>query len=239
MGDVVFAGTEDANILRLEPDGSLQRLRGFDTVEGRDRWYAGTAVVEGKVVGPPLGIRSISATCDGTALLANVHVGGIPRSTDRGETWQPTVDIGRDVHQVCTHQTRAEIAIAASAAGLCVSRDAGATWTIERQGLHAYHCSAVALGRNDMFVSAASEQFAQHGAVYRRPIDGHKPLQPLSGGAPRWFEGIVDTDCIATRGSIVALIDRSGALYFSNDDAASWSAQCERLPLPSALFIVT
>src|SRR5581483_1716355 len=84
MAGAVFAGTEDANIVRLEPDRSQRRLNGFDTVEGRATWYAGTAIVDGNVVGPPLGIRSMTATCDGSALLANVHVGGIPRSTDCG-----------------------------------------------------------------------------------------------------------------------------------------------------------
>ena len=65
----------------------IESIRGFDEVPGRDTWYAGSAVINGQVVGPPLGIRSMSATADGSAILANVHVGGIPRSTDGGATW--------------------------------------------------------------------------------------------------------------------------------------------------------
>src|SRR5580704_12254367 len=130
IGNVVFVGTDDARILRVEPDCTQHWLTGFDDVAGRDRWYAGTAIVDGKLMGPPLGIRSMAATCDGAALLANVHVGGIPRSTDAGLSWHPTIDIESDVHQVCAHPTRPDIVIAAAAAGLCVSRDAGATWTI-------------------------------------------------------------------------------------------------------------
>ena len=84
IGDVVFVGTDDAHILRVDPDGAQQRLTGFDAVAGRDTWYAGSAIVDGKRMGPPLGIRSMAATCDGAVLLANVHVGGIPRSTDAG-----------------------------------------------------------------------------------------------------------------------------------------------------------
>jgi hypothetical protein len=152
-------------------------------------------------MGPPLGIRSMAATCDGV-LLANVHVGGIPRSTDSGLTWRPTIDINSDVHQVCAHPTRPEIVIAASAVGLCMSRDAGATWTIEQQGLHALHCSAVAFGRNDIFVSASTDPFAAQGAVYRRPIDGNGLLQPLGGGMPQWIDGKADT---AQRDAIAAL----------------------------------
>lgn len=237
IGNVIFVGTDDAHILRVGPDGAQQCLTGFDAVAGRDKWYAGSAIVNGKRMGPPLGIRSIAATCDGTVLLANVHVGGIPRSTDAGLTWQPTIDIDSDVHQVSAHPSRPDIVIAAAALGLCVSRDAGATWTIEQRGLHAHHCSAVAFGRNDIFVSASTDPFAVQGAVYRRPIDGNGPLQPLGGGMPQWIEGKADTDCIATRDSMAAVIDRSGRLYVSHDDGATWSCPWERLAVPSGLHI--
>jgi hypothetical protein len=237
IGNVIFVGTDDANILRVGADGAQQRLTGFDAVAGRDKWYAGSAIIDGKRMGPPLGIRSMAATCDGAVLLANVHVGGVPRSTDFGLTWQPTIDIDSDVHQVCAHPTRPDIVIAAAAVGLCVSRDAGMTWTIEQQGLHALHCSAVAFGRNNIFVSASTDPFAAQGAVYRRPIDGNGPLQPLGGGMPQWIEGKADTDCIATRDSMAAVIDRSGRLYVSHDDGATWSYPWDRLPVPSGLHI--
>jgi hypothetical protein len=236
IGNAVFVGTDDARILRVDPDGTQQYLTGFDAVAGRDSWYAGSAIVDGKRMGPPLGIRTMAATCDGAVLLANVHVGGIPRSTDSGMTWRPTIDIECDVHQVCAHPTRPDLVIAAAAAGLCISRDAGATWTIEQRGLHAPHCSAVAFGRNDIFVSASTDPFAAQGAVYRRPIDGDGPLQPLEG-MPRWIDGKADTNCIATRDSIVAVIDWSGGLYVSQDDGASWSRRVDGPAGPSGFHI--
>ena len=237
IGNAIFVGTDDARILRVDPDGSQHGLPGFDAVAGRDTWYAGAAIIDGKLMGPPLGIRSMTATCDGAVLLANVHVGGIPLSTNAGLTWQPTIDIECDVHQVCAHPTRPDIVIAAAAVGLCISRDAGATWTIEQRGLHAIHCSAVAFGRNDIFVSAATDPFATQGAVYRRPIDSNDPLQHLGGGMPRWTDGKADTGCIATRDTMVAVIDGSGRLYVSPDDGARWMCACDGLTGPSGLHI--
>ena len=100
VGNVIYVGTDDARVLRIDADGGLEQLRGFDAVAGRETWYAGWAVINGQHVGPPLGIRSITATPDGAVLLANVHVGGVPRSTDGGVTWQPTIDVDSDVHEV-------------------------------------------------------------------------------------------------------------------------------------------
>src|SRR6188472_3125959 len=99
VGDVIYVGTDDARVLRVDADGAPEPLRAFASVAGRDTWYAGSAVINGQRVGPPLGIRSITATPDGAVLLANVHVGGIPRSMDGGVTWEPTIDVDSDVHE--------------------------------------------------------------------------------------------------------------------------------------------
>src|SRR5258708_1277976 len=75
IGNIVFVGTDDGRILRVDPNGAQQCLTGFDAVAGRDKWYAGSAIIDGKRVGPPLGIRSMAVTCDGAVLLAHVHAG--------------------------------------------------------------------------------------------------------------------------------------------------------------------
>lgn len=237
VGDVIYVGTDDARLLRVSANGKVDQLGGFDAVAGRDRWYAGSARINGQVVGPPLGIRSITATSDGTVLLANVHVGGIPRSMDGGVTWQPTIDVESDVHEVCAHPIHPAIVIAAAAIGLCVSRDSGATWTVEQEGLHASYCSAVAFSGSDILVSASADHFATQGAVYRRPIDEHGPLVPL-GGLPRWIDGIADTGCIATRGSALAVADKAGNLYVSADAGSTWSRCANGLPTTSSVLIV-
>jgi hypothetical protein len=170
-------------------------------------------------------------------VLANVHVGGIPRSTDGGVTWQPTIEIDSDVHEVCGHPARPNIVIAATGIGLCVSNDSGATWTAEREGLHASYCSAVAFAGDDILVAASVDHFAAQGAIYRRPLDGGGALAPVGGGLPRWTDGIADTACIAARGSAVAVVDRAGNLYVSEDRGGTWSQSAERVPTASSILI--
>ena len=174
--DAIYVGTDDARMLRLSHRGGvLDPIDGFDSVAVRDTWFAGSAIVNGQRLGPPLGIRSVAATSNGSILFANVHVGGIPRSMDGGRTWQPTIDINSDVHEVRAHQANPDVVAAAAAIGLCVSRDSGTTWIIEREGLHAPHCSAVAFSGDDIFFSASTDPFAAQGRIYRRPV---KPDDP-------------------------------------------------------------
>jgi len=55
---------------------------------------------------------------------------------------------------------------------------------------------------------------------------------------PAWTDGIVDTGCIATGGSAVALADRKGNLYVSVDTGRSWSRRASGVPPPSSVLIV-
>jgi hypothetical protein len=237
--DSIYVGTDDARMLRLRHEGGmLDPIDGFDSVEGRDTWFAGSAIVNGQRVGPPLGIRSVAANANGSILFANVHVGGIPRSTDDGKTWQPTIDINSDVHEVRGHQENPGIVAAAAAAGLCISRDSGATWITERQGLHAAHCYALAFSGDEIIFSAATDPFAAEGRIYRRPLKPDGSIAAVEGGMPAWTEGRVDTGCIAASGSSIAAADRAGNLYLSDDFGRAWSCSSTRLPTPSGVVIV-
>jgi hypothetical protein len=148
-------------------------------------------------------------TADRRVLLANVHVGGIPRSTDGGATWHPTIDIDTDVHEVCAHPTNPGVVIAAAAVGLCV-----------------------------MVVAASTDHFAKQGAIYRRPLDGRHSFEPV-GGLPRWIDGIADTRCVATQGSAAAVADRAGNLWLSTDSGQTWVRRAEGLPAPSSVLVLT
>ena len=134
----LFVGTEEAHLLRLGDDGGLDPVDAFETIEGRETWFTPWG-------GPPA-VRSIAQDLSGR-LHANVHVGGIPRSVDAGATWEPTIDIDADIHQVVAHPSEPDVVLAAGAVGLAVSVDGGASWRIEREGLHATYARAVAVVR--------------------------------------------------------------------------------------------
>lgn len=241
LADAILVGTDDARLLRLTDDRTLKPIESFDHVAGRETWFAGSAIVNGQRLGPPLGIRSLAANSDGTVLFTNVHVGGIPRSTDGGHTWHPTIDIHADVHEVRAHPTNPNIIAAASAIGLCLSRDSGATWTIESDGLHAPHCSAIAFAGNDaILISASVDPFSPQGRIYRRPLTAsHGPLTPVEGGSglPSWLHGSPDTGCLAVSGAMVAAADRGGNLYISEDFGQSWECRSTGIPSPSGVLI--
>jgi hypothetical protein len=115
--------------------------------------------------------------------------------------------------------------------------DAGATWTIERDGLHASYCSAIAFSGDDIVVSASTDHFSAQGRVYRRPITPDGDIVAVEGGMPTWTEGIVDTGCIAANGPSIAVADRVGSLYGSDDFGRVWSCRLNGLPTPSGVLI--
>ena len=48
VGNIIYVGTEDALVLRVSAAGQIEHLRGFEGVAGREKWYAGSAVIDGK-----------------------------------------------------------------------------------------------------------------------------------------------------------------------------------------------
>lgn len=203
-GDAVFAGTDDARVLRLASSGALEPLAGFDTVAGREEWHQ---------VGSPLQVRTMTATADGGAVLANVHVGGIPRSVDGGATWHPTIAVDDDVHQVLAHPTRPELVVAAASVGLCRSHDGGATWSSSTDGMALTYARGVAFVGDDVVVTVSEGPWASHAEVYRAPVDGGAAAR-VSGGLGD-LQGNVDSRCVASDGTVVALADGAGDVWRS------------------------
>ncbi len=209
--DGLLIGTAQARLFRLRRD-TVEPVEGFDEVPGRDGWYTPWG-------GPP-DTRSMTADAAGT-VYANVHVGGIVRSAPDGG-WQPTIDIDTDVHQVIAHPDRPGVVLAATAYGLARSDDTGDTWDLSDEGLHAPYCRAVAVAGETLLVTASTGPSTRRAAVYRRPLDGQGPFERCETGLPEWFTSNLDTHCLASRGSAVALGTAEGAVWMSRDEGRSW-----------------
>jgi hypothetical protein len=226
-GDEAMVGY-GPSLLRVFKQRQFEPVDGFETVPGRDEWYAVGS-------GDPY-VRSITATTDGV-LLANVHVGGIPRSNDGGRTWEPTIDVDADVHEVRAHPDRPALALAAAAVGVCRSDDAGATWAVSTEGLHGTYCRAVALAGDVMFVSASTGPFTRQGALYRRAIDADGPFERCTGGLPEWQPHNIDTGCLDTDGERVVFGGADGVVYASEDAGRTWKVLADGLPPVTAVAI--
>jgi hypothetical protein len=208
----IFAGSmEEAVMVSITSSNDVEHLTGFDHVPGRSEWIAH---------GPPLHVRSVTATADGGAILAAIHVGGIPRSTDGGKTWAPTIPIEFDVHEVRAHPS-SPIVAAAAAVGLCVSKDEGRNWTVIADGLELTNSLAVAVLPDEVLFSIQDGPFADRSQIWRWPINGQR-VEQVRQGLPPWLKGKVDTGHIAAHNGQATLVDGGGDLWLSRVGSTGW-----------------
>ena len=219
----LFVGGAEAHLWR-----NGERLASFDAVDGRDSWYTPWG-------GPP-DVRSITESLDG-ALHANVHVGGIPRSRDGGETWEPTIDIDADVHQVLADPRDPALVLAAAAVGLCVSRDGGDSYRYLTAGLLSSYARAVALGGDTVLVTASTGPHGDGAAVYRAPVSLDRPFEKCDAGLPEWFGHNIDTGCLAANGDAVAFGTGEGDVFVSGNAGSKWERAATGLAAVRAVAI--
>jgi hypothetical protein len=226
----LLVGTEGAHLLRLE-GRALRPVESFDTAPGRRRWYTPW--------GDPADTRSLSPDAAGRVYV-NVHVGGIVRGLhDGGQTgsWQATVDIDADVHQVLAHPAVPGLVFAAAAIGFGTSRDGGDTWTFTTDGLHASYLRAVAVAGESVLVSASTGPGSRRAALYRRRVASDAPFERCRDGVPEWFRQNVDTYCLAAAGPTVVAGTDDGVVYRSRDEGRRWETLAEGLPSVTCLAI--
>lgn len=209
--DGILVGTTEAHLARVTAGGKMELVEGFDRAAGRDEWFTPWG-------GPPA-TRTISEERD--TVYVNVHVGGVLRSRDEGATWEPTIDIRADVHQVATGSGRV---YAAGARGLSISEDRGESWQTYVDGLHATYCRAVAVTGDRLLVSASDGPGAGRAALYRTGPAG-KGFERCRHGLPEWFAGNIDSLCLDAlpNGELAAFGTEAGELYASTDQGDSWS----------------
>jgi hypothetical protein len=209
VAEGVLVGTANAR-LALARAGSVEMVVSFDDAKGREDWYTPWG-------GPP-DTRSLSAGPG--ALFANVHVGGILRADAPVGTWQPTIDIDADVHQVLADPNQAGRVVAATALGLAESLDAGGTWRFTTDGLHASYGRAVALNGDALFMSASTGPRGGRAALYRR-APGEDSFGKCSRGLPEWFAHNIDSHHLAASVGLV-VFGADGSLFVSEDGGGSW-----------------
>jgi hypothetical protein len=215
----LFVGASEAHLFSLR-DHALEPVPSLDTVPGREDWYTPWG-------GPP-DIRSIAADPSGTVYV-NVHVGGIVRSADGGESWQPTIDIDADVHQVL-YDADSSLLLAASAVGLAISTNRGGSWRFHTEGLHGTYLRAVAVAGDVILVTASTGPSTRRSAVYRTSAHDRESFERCRRGLPEWFSDNINTFCLSAANSRVAFGTSDGQVFSSSDQGQSWNVVAERLP---------
>jgi hypothetical protein len=221
----LLVGTSEARLFRVAGEG-LEPLNGFDEAAGRERWFTPW--------GAPADVRSISE-CD-RAVYVNVHVGGILRSGDRGDTWIPTLPIEHDVHKVLDRPDR--LYAACGAGGLGVSADLGESWTFHTKGLHATYCRGVAVCGGSVLLSASEGPRGRHSALYRGDLAGNA-LEPCRSGLPEWFDANIDSLCLDAipEGDLAAFATADGRVFASSDQGATWDLVASDLPRINCVLV--
>src|SRR5438876_2822924 len=221
-GGALFVGTAGAHVLRRS-DGGLRRLRSFDAVPGRDKWSNPASSAPD--------VWSLASASD--SVLVSVHVGGVWRSDDEGDTWNASLEPKTDVHQVVATGTGV-VAVAAQR-GFGWSRDAGRSWSWTTKGLHASYLQAVAIAGDSVFVGASSGPFSHDAAVYRAESLG-TPFRRCADGVPEWFETNVHPHRLAAADDRVAVAVEE-AVYVSQDGGRTWKVAATGLPAVRAVAV--
>jgi len=223
-GGETLIGRQGARLAIVGAAGQRQ-LRSFEEVPGRADWE--------NPANPTPDTRSLAVGDDG-AMLVNIHVGGLWRSTDGGGSWTCVIEPPADVHQVSAG-TDGTVAVAA-AIGFGWSEDGGQTWRWSTEGLHASYCRAVALDDRKVLVSASTGPFTNQGALYRSSLGDR--FERCQDGLPDWFDGNVDTGQVSFSHDRAALGTYNGSLWTSDDGGTTWNQALEALPAIVATHLV-
>lgn len=228
IGERLLLGTSEAHLLQLV-QGQLQPIEAFEHAAGRDEWYT-----------PWGGLPDVRSLAVGAAdeWYVNIHVGGILRSDDQGQTWQPTLDLHADVHEVLTVAAHPDLVVAATASGLALSTDRGDHWSFDRAGLHASYARAIAVGADQIIMSVSQGPSGNQAALYRRPLHQAGAFEKCEHGLPQWFSSNINTGCLAMSGEIAAFGTQDGQVFGSRDGGQTWELWADGLPPIHCLRLV-
>ncbi len=218
----VYAGTEPSALYRSDDRGETwDELTGLLELPSRPTWSF-----------PPRPwtshVRWIAPSPhDAGLLLVGIELGGLMRSTDRGETWHDhRPGAQRDVHSLAWHPRELGRAYEAGGGGAAWSDDAGDSWHAADDGRDRHYTWSVAVDPDDperWYVSASTGPYAAHGGrdpqalIYGRR-DG--AWTALGGGLPEPLPAMPYA-LVAYEGGVVAGL-ADGQLWGSEDRGESW-----------------
>ena len=219
----VYAGTEPSRLFRSDDRGqSWGELESLLELPSRPTWSF-----------PPRPwtshVRWIAPSPhDAAVLLVGIELGGLMRSTDRGETWQDhRPGAQRDVHSLAWHPLVSGRAYEAGGGGAAFSEDAGESWQPADEGRDRHYTWSVTVDPDDAdlwYVSASTGPFAAHGRgdpqarIYRRRAG--EDWRPLSGGLPEPLPAMAYA-LVAAEGRLFAGLS-DGHIWESMDQGEHW-----------------
>ena len=200
-------------------DGGTRRLESFDALECRADWYTPW--------GGPAAVRSMARTRDGW-VYADVHVGSIMRSPDRGRSWEPvTPELHQDVHQVATSPREDDRVYANTAHAVYLSNDRGKSWQHCSDGFPYYYGRAIAVHPDEPDCLLASVSTGPHGdaqgQLYRTD-DAGLSWSHVTDGFPGTTAGNIDTFHVGFTPDGRAWSVAADTLYSSRDRGLTWAS---------------
>jgi photosystem II stability/assembly factor-like uncharacterized protein len=221
----VYAGTEPSRLFRSDDRGeSWRELESLLELPSRPTWSF-----------PPRPwtshVRWIAPSPhDADLLLVGIELGGLMRSTDRGETWEDhRPGAQRDVHSLAWHPGVPGHGYEAGGGGAASSTDAGESWQPADEGRDRHYTWSVAVDPDDSelwYVSASTGPYAAHGhgdpraRIYRRHAG--EAWRALAGGLPEPLPAMPYALVAADGRMFAGLAD--GEIWESADRGDNWRA---------------
>src|SRR2546426_334312 len=96
---------------------------------------------------------------------------------------------------------------------------------------------SIASATDAVLVSAATGPRGRRSALYRKRLDGDGPFERCRDGLPTWFDGNIDTACLAAAGPVVVFGTEDGCVFQSLDAGERWRILVKGLPPVTCLLL--
>ncbi|KAA1376457.1 WD40/YVTN/BNR-like repeat-containing protein [Aeromicrobium fastidiosum] len=245
-GRVVWAGTQPSALFRSDDGGeTFELVRSLWDHPHRPQWgegFGGQAIHT--VVPHPT---------EPDIVTVAMSTGGVYRSSDRGETWQPhnrgitteflpgePPEFGQCVHKVAVDAGDPDRLYAQNHGGVFRSDDAGRSWTSIDEGLpcdfgfpivaHPHRAGTVYVYP----LLGGDQRFSPGGrpAVWRSQDAGHTWEEVATGLPPEAWTSVLRDGFSTDRADPAGLYigTRHGAIWASNDEGSTWTEIRSNLP---------